>query len=60
MILVGNIGVSIKADVQFVAYSIHINLNHSGRFTNKVPLNKSNHGGKSTLFRIFAALNDLQ
>src|SRR3990170_5450420 len=43
--------------MHFVTDSIHFHMYHCRCFTHEVPLQKSNHGGKSTLFRTLAPAN---
>ena len=60
VIQVGNTRKSIKADMEFISHTVHLYM-HKGRgFAHEVASQKSDHGGKSTVFRILAPANNIQ
>lgn len=46
--------------MHLIAYAIYIDVHKGWGFVDEVALQKSNHGGKSTLFRTLALFNNIQ
>jgi hypothetical protein len=56
MFFIYNVRLGIEADMHFVSNSIHLYVHHCWCFTNKVALEKSDHGDKNKENRILRSL----